>query len=238
MQKIILFILLISSTTVFSQKIDTTFYDNDWKPINDKQLASFYGTKQRINDSIVLIKDYYMTDTLQNKGQYIHGVKRGRWTYYRQDGSIKTDFEFINNGKNKQWFTFDEDQLKPNDEGIYHTVNNSAKFIGEYKSANEYINANFVLPQKAIKNNFTSFDVTFNVVIDEKGKIIKAYELKRVGYWDKNGEFKSEEVKSKLRYNIEEELTKFLLNMPNWEPAIVRNKPVTSVYSIRVEYRK
>lgn len=238
MRKIILLPSLIFSLNVFSQKIDTTFYDNDWKPLKNKDLASFYGTKQKINDSTVLTKDYYINDTLQNKGQYINGVKKGRWTYYRPDGSIKTDFEFINDGKNKNWYTFDEDQLKPNDEGIYHTVNNDAKFMGDSKTPNEYINTNFVLPKKALKNDFTSFEVTYKIIIDEKGKVVKAYEMRTIGYRDKNGEFKTREEESKLKYGVDESLTYFLLNMPNWEPAIVRKQPVKSAHNIYIKYKK
>lgn len=238
MKNIILLILLILSHQAISQKIDTTFYDKDWKPVKTKDLASFYGTKQKINDSTVLIKDYFLTDTLQNKGQYINGVKKGRWTYYRSDGSIKTDFEFINEGKNKNWYTFDEDQLKPNDEGVYHTVNNDAKFKGDSKTPNDYINANFVLPKKAIKNDFTSFEVTYKIIIDENGKVVKAYEMRTVGYRDKNGEFKTREEESKLKYDVDKALTDFLLNMPNWEPAIVRKQPVKSAQNIYIKYKK
>lgn len=238
MRRIALLTLLSLSLNLFSQKIDTTFYGNDWKPVKTKDLASFYGTKQKINDSTVLIKDYFLTDTLQNKGQYINGVKKGRWTYYRTDGSIKTDFEFINDGKNKNWFTFDEDQLKPNDEGIYHTVNNYPKFMGSSKTPNEYINSNFILPKKALKNDFNSFDVTYKIIIDEKGKVVKAYEMRTKGYRDKNGEFKTLEEESTLRYGVDEALTDFLLNMPNWDPAIVRNQPVKSAHNIYIKYKK
>ncbi len=238
MQRIILLTSISLSLNVYSQKIDTTFYDNDWKPVKTKDLATFYGTKQKINDSTVLIKDYFLTDTLQNKGQYINGVKKGRWTYYRPDGTIKTDFEFINDGKNKHWFTFDEDQLKPNDEGIYHTVNNHSKFMGDSKTPNQFINSNFILPERALKKGFTSFEVVYKIVIDEKGKVVEAYEMKSKGYTDKNGEFKSIEVESALKYGVDKALTDFLLNMPNWEPAIVRKQPVKSARNIYIKYTK
>jgi hypothetical protein len=238
MRQLILVTFLEFSVNMFSQKIDTTFYDNDWKPVKTKDLASFYGTKQKINDSTVQIRDYFLTDTLQNKGQYVNGVKKGRWTYYRADGTIKTDFEFINNGKNKNWYTFDEDQLKPNDEGIYHTVNNHAKFQGDSKTPNDYINANFILPKKAIKNGFTSFEVTYKIVIDENGKVVKAHEMRTVGYRDKNGEFKTREEESKLKYDVDKALSAFLLNMPNWEPAIVRKQAVKSAHNLHIKYNK
>lgn len=238
MLKIILLTIFSISFNVYSQKIDTTFYDKDWKPVKTKDIASFYGTKQKINDSTVLIKDYFLTDTLQNKGQYISGVKKGRWTYYRQDGTIKTDFEFINNGKNKSWFTFDEDQLSPNDKGIFHTVNNRAKFMGSGKTPNEYINSNFILPKKALKKNYTSFEVTYKITIDEKGKIIDAYEMRTTGYLDKNEKFKTRKTDAKLKYGVNKALVDFLLNMPNWEPAIVRKQPVKSAKNIYIKYNK
>ena len=233
-----LFILVVTIDNSIAQKIDTTYYNKDWKPVSTKDSADFYGTKQKINDSTVLIKDYFLTDTLQNRGQYINGVKKGRWTYYRPDGTIKTDFEFINDGKNKNWFTFDEDQLKPNNEGIYHTVNNHAEFMGSTKTPNEYINSNFVLPKKALKNDFTSFEVTYKIIIDEKGKVVNAYEMRTKSYLDKNGEFKTREEESKLKYDVDKALSDFLLNMPSWEPAIVRKQPVKSAHNIYIKYKK
>jgi antitoxin component YwqK of YwqJK toxin-antitoxin module len=235
---LVFFILIISLDNFIAQKIETTYYNKDWKPVSTKDSAEFYGTKQKINDSTVLIKDYFLTDTLQNKGQYINGVKKGRWTYYRADGTIKTDFEFINDGKNKNWFTFDEDQLKPNNEGIYHTVNNHSEFMETTKTPNEYINSNFVLPKKALKNGFTSFEVTYKIIIDEKGKVVNAYEMRSKGYRDKNGEYKTIEEESKLKYDVDKALSDFLLNMPNWKPAIVRKQPVKSAHNIYIKFKK
>lgn len=230
--------LLILSLSGYSQKIDTTYYDSNWKPVKSKDQAAFYGTKRKINDSTVLIKDYYITDTIQNTGQYINGVKKGRWTYYRPDGTISTDFEFTNNGKNKHWYVFDEDELKPNEKGIYHTLNNYPKFNGSCKTPNDYINANFQLPKKAEKKGFTSFDVAYKITIDESGKVVDAYEMRMVAYKDSNGDYRTKEIESKLKYDVDKALTEFLLNMPKWEPGTVKGEPVKSAHNIYIKYNK
>lgn len=222
----------------FAQKIDTTFYTSDWKPLPNKTNAVFYGTKQRINDSTVLIRDYYLTDTIQNTGQYINGVKKGRWTYYYPNGKIKSDFEFINNGKNKQWFIFDEESLTPDKEGVYHSLNHRAKFMGQVGTPNDYIRQNFTLPEKARKKEFISFDAVYQITIDSTGQIIKATESTTKAVLNKKGEYDFVETGSTLKYGVAEALTKFLLAMPKWQPATVKDKPVKSAHNIYIKYHQ
>ena len=110
--------------------------------------------------------------------------------------------------------------------------------MGSTKTPNEYINSNFVLPKKALKNDFTSFEVTYKIIIDEKGKVVSAYEMRTKSYRDKNGDYKTLEEESKLKYDVDKELSDFLLNMPNWKPAIVRKQPVKSAHNIYIKFKK
>ena len=238
MKKTLMIFLLINTLKIScAQKIDTLYYNADWN-VTAKDSAAYCGTKQKINDSTILIKDYYIAGSIQNTGQYINDVKKGRWTYYYPNGEIKSDYEYINNGKNKNWFKFDEESLEPNKDGVYHTLNNHATFMGSGKTPNDYINTHFVLPKKAIKKGFTSFNVTFKITIDEQGKVIEAKESTNVAYRKSNGEYGFKDVKSKLKYGVAEKLTEFLLAMPNWEPGTVKGKPVKSAHNIYIKYQK
>jgi TonB family protein len=235
LQSVILTLFIVLGFENVAQSIDTTYYDINWKAVNAKDSASFYGTRLRINDSTVVIRDYYLSDTLQNKGQYINGTKKGRWTYYYPNGKVKSDFEYTQNGTSKHWYVFSEKELTPNEQGIYHTFNHWPKFKDDARALDEYINKTLVLPKDAVKNGFTFFKTKMRLIIDENGKIISAEEEKTIGFWS-NGKFETGEEISNLKYGVESTLIDLFLNMPNWNPAIVRDQPVKSSLSVSVKY--
>ncbi len=235
LKNIILSLLIVSGFKGIAQSVDTTYYDINWKVVNTKDSASFYGTKRRINDSTIVIRDYYLSDTLQNAGQYINGMKKGRWTYYYPNGKVKTDFEFTLNGTSKRWYVFNEEELKPNEEGIYHTFNHWPKFKDDSRDLDEYINKTLVLPKEAVKNDFTFFKTKMRLVIDENGKVVSAREETTIAFWN-NGKFETGQGISQLKYGVENALVDLFLNMPNWNPAVVRDQPVKSSLSVSVRY--
>jgi len=154
------------SNSIFSQIIDTTYYDKNWNETNLKDSICFIGTKQKLNDSVIIIKDYYINGNIQNSGQYTNNERTGRWKYYYPDGKLIKDYEYLKNGR-RRWYHFDEEILKPNDEGIYHTINfeNFAVLEDTTMSLSDYVRNHFNLPKRAIKKNVINFKVHYKLII-------------------------------------------------------------------------
>ena len=118
-------LLLICTFFIFcsncdAQKVKTEYYDKYWKKIDYNIGAEYYRTIQKIKDSsnikLFLVKDFYKNDTLQMEGTYLDidkKIKRGKFTYYFQNGKKKREVTYINNkkeGEFKQYY--DSGQLK------------------------------------------------------------------------------------------------------------------------------
>ena len=82
------------SNSIFSQIIDTTYYDKNWNETNLKDSICFIGTKQKLNDSVIIIKDYYINGNIQNSGQYTNNERTGRGNYLYPDGEEIEDYKY------------------------------------------------------------------------------------------------------------------------------------------------
>lgn len=107
--KFILFILLTYCLPSFSQRVDTLYYDNNWKGVESKQFASFVRYASYAEDSNYKnrFRDYYITGELQAEGEFISidkyddekSVFGFRKSYYK-NGNVESDCAVINgNGK-------------------------------------------------------------------------------------------------------------------------------------------
>ena len=109
MKKIILFVLLAYCLPSFPQRVDTLYYDNNWKGVESKQFASFVRYASYAEDSNYKnrFRDYYITGELQAEGEFIsidkYDDKKSifgfRKSYYK-NGNVESDCAVINgNGK-------------------------------------------------------------------------------------------------------------------------------------------
>ena len=107
--KFILFILLTYCLPSLSQRVDTLYYDNNWKGVASKQFASFVRYVSYAEDSNYKNKfrNYYITGELQAEGEFIsidkyddkNSVFGFLKSYYRS-GNVESDCSVINgNGK-------------------------------------------------------------------------------------------------------------------------------------------
>ena len=107
--KFILFILLIYCLPSFSQRIDTLYYDNNWKGVESKQFASFirYASYAENSNYKNRFRDYYITGELQAEGEFIsidkYDDKNSVFGYqksYYKNGNVESNCAVINgNGK-------------------------------------------------------------------------------------------------------------------------------------------
>jgi len=73
-KKAFVFCLLMAAINLVSaQKVDTIYYDNDWKGIEVKEFASFvrYALYPKDINARKLVRDYYISGELQGEGEFI-----------------------------------------------------------------------------------------------------------------------------------------------------------------------
>lgn len=111
MKKIILGAFILISSFAFSQKnykIDTIYYDNDWKGVPEKVFANYYRIILIPQDTNCkkIFKDYYSTGELQGEGNYIYidksddrkSIFDGECLNYYKSGKL-ANMGYYNNGK-------------------------------------------------------------------------------------------------------------------------------------------
>lgn len=236
---LILLVFLIQNAT-FSQEIDTSFYNANWELVQSQDSASFYRVQEPLNDSVTKIRDFYLsTKTLYCTGEVSDGINSGRWTFYDENGEVFKDYKYINHGRNKHWYKFDENALKPNDHGIYMTTNVTPGYVGGINCFYDFISENFELPKKAKKKNIRSFKVNYQLIINEEGKIIDIWDQKK-GVMILNEDFNSEDVSDKAltrtKKAINRKMKKFLSKNTVWTPATVKDKPVKSTKYVSITF--
>ncbi len=105
------FILLICyfgfSLIAFAQTgnaFETIYYNNNWKECK-KDSASYYRHYYK-KDGKWVVKDYYITNTLQMTGTYIDDsmtIKDGAFVYYYEEGQKSSEGNFVNNKAEGLW---------------------------------------------------------------------------------------------------------------------------------------
>jgi antitoxin component YwqK of YwqJK toxin-antitoxin module len=98
----ICFLLIICRDYSSGQKIDTIYYDKNWKETGNKSYQ-FYRIASESN-GIVKVTDYYKSGKIQMSGTYnsfAFDARKGVFIYYKKDGHInyKVIYEPINNSE-------------------------------------------------------------------------------------------------------------------------------------------
>lgn len=236
----LLFFLSIQNL-VFSQDLDTTFYNAKWEELNYKSdSAIYFRISEKINDSITRFSDFLIyTNALYCKGEFTHNIKSGRWTFFYPNGEIRKDYKFINNGNSKHWYKFDEDSLKPDVNGIYFTTNVTPRFIDGMSTFNDFIVKNFELPKKVKQIGIRSFKVSYQLIINEKGRIVEIWDQEN-GINILNEDFQSSAISDKsllkIKKTLNRKLRKFLLKKSKWSPATLKEVPVKSAKYVSIKY--
>lgn len=240
MKLFLILLILIIQNSIFSQQIDTIFYNTKWNIVQSQDSATFYRIKKTLNDSLSIINDYYnLTETLYCQGEITYGINSGRWTFYDEKGEVIKDYKYTNNGKSKHWYKFDENSLKPNENGFYMTTNVTPNYVGGMGCFYEFVLKNFVIPKKALKHNIQSFKVSYQLNINEEGKITKIWDQKK-GITILNEDFNSRDLSEKtvlkLKKKINRKMKKLLSKKTVWIPATVKDNPVKSAKYISITY--
>lgn len=152
---LLLSIFLLYALGAYSQKIDTLYYDSDWKGVESKQFASFirYLLYAENNNYKNRFRDYYITGELQSEGEFIYIDKYddsksifGQSKSYYKKGNIETEnnvengngqiISYYENGNIKQSLELKDSLLNGFaityfENGLIHTICNCVN--GEYE---------------------------------------------------------------------------------------------------------
>ena len=119
---VLLFIgILIAIPTIGQSKIDTLYYDKDWKGVENKAFATYYRIIPTSSDSNYRkqYRDYYITGELQSEGGYItidkyddsKSIFDGEFTNYYKSGKIEQKGNRINGKQEGEYTVYKEDGL-------------------------------------------------------------------------------------------------------------------------------
>lgn len=107
--KLVLFTMLVCNLNIFAQKVDTLYYDNNWKGVETKQFASFirYVSYAQDGNYRNKFRTYFNTGELNSEGDFISIDKYddsksefGAWKSYYKNGKLQTDWDVVD-GKGK-----------------------------------------------------------------------------------------------------------------------------------------
>ncbi|MCB0402675.1 MAG: hypothetical protein KDD41_11365, partial [Flavobacteriales bacterium] len=101
---------------LFSQDTISRYYDKDWNKITNKNAAVYYGKSFKNNDLGWTTRDYYISGKLQMEGTFKskkNKTKHGHFTYYYENGQLKSEGDFVNNKHEGEWhYYYEHGQLK------------------------------------------------------------------------------------------------------------------------------
>ena len=101
--------MLVCNLNIFAQKVDTLYYDNNWKGVETKQFASFirYVSYAQDGNYRNKFRTYFNTGELNSEGDFISIDKYddsksefGAWKSYYKNGKLQTDWDVVD-GKGK-----------------------------------------------------------------------------------------------------------------------------------------
>ncbi len=113
--KAIIVYLLLSMPIILvaQQKLDTIFYNQNWKVTKVKDSITFYRLITKINGKFN-VKDYYLSKTLQMTGTYSSiekDFRDGYFKYYDEFGKIYSEGSFKKNCKSGIWKVYKKNKL-------------------------------------------------------------------------------------------------------------------------------
>jgi antitoxin component YwqK of YwqJK toxin-antitoxin module len=154
-----LLILSVMYNLAYSQDTIVTYYNQDWKKIDNKDYASFFRKSFKDSASTWAAQNYYISGKIQMKGtfrtkydnreiglfvyyyengqvsakgEFIKGLKTGKWLYWYENGQLKSEGEFVEGKANGLWQYWHENGEKKS-EGNYMKDKQSGKWMFWYE---------------------------------------------------------------------------------------------------------
>jgi len=209
-------LLTLFTVLAYGQKIDTVYYDADWK-VTAKNNSSYYRIAKTIESGkLYEVEDFYNSGKIQMKGSYsslVPEIKNGVFTWYHDNGNPKSEVVYENNisKSTKYW----KEDGTPQTEAEA-TLEKQPSYPGGITKLYKYIGKNFVYPPSLAKAR-------------PKGTIILTFVV------DKEGGISDVEVTQSVHPLMDAEAVRVIKDMPKWEPGIQYGKPVRVKYTIPIK---
>ena len=141
-----LFSLFIVSAKLLAQDTLTTYYDEEWKKVKDKEKADHYKISYTNKDGLHMFNAYYMSGELKATGYYKSKKRKkfnGEFIGYAKTG-FKNSYGYFDNGKKTGKWTYwhGTDSLKSVSH-YDHKGKRTGKHIRWYKNGNIDIKGTF-----------------------------------------------------------------------------------------------
>jgi len=199
-----------------AQKLDTTYFDLEWKPVA-KATGSYYRITKTVEENkLYAITDYYNSGEIQMTGTLAAlnpEIKHGIFTWYK-DGEKTQEFTF-DLGKIKYKKFFGKVGMVPNLASTIDERNHPPEYPGGMKKLYAYIGKHFNYPNELI-NIRPKGRIVINFVIDKAGSITEAF------------------VQESVHPLLDAEAIKVIEHMPKWKPGQQDGEVVRVMYSIPI----
>ncbi|MBC7568085.1 MAG: energy transducer TonB [Pedobacter sp.] len=207
---IFLVTLLTFSLQSYSQKLDTLFYDVNWKETS-KANSSFYRILTKIEEGKFSVTDYFKTGEVQMTGtlkSIAPNVNDGEFIWFYKNGMTQTITSY-ESGKvitSKSW---DE---KGKDIVLNGIIDIQPEYRGGMQNFYQYIASHFIYPKGLNPRPKGTINLSF--VIDNDGSINDVY------------------VVNSVHPILDAEAVRVLKTMPKWKPGMQKGKAVRVKYNI------
>lgn len=159
--------------------------------------------------------NWYDNGAVMSAGLYTKNyLKHGKWIYYHKNG-IKSCAEKYDNGKLIYRKNFTEDDIEMEDTT---EIIKRATFPGGEKALSKYLYINLYFPNNYKVENASKLTLYLSITINDEGKVIDIYPIISVGP------------------NVDKIMIRAIKSFPIWKPAIYKNHPIQSVYTLPIAF--
>lgn len=216
-----------------SRQQDTLWFDNQWKPVVDKEKAYYFRTINELKRDSIVVKDYYRSGRLQMDGTYSSypNYKNGTFRWYFEDGKLRQEARIKGDTTFKYREYDHEGNIKKQQEllQVERTENGKKSFIyvyadrfPEYPGGSEamlqFIRDNIRYPEALRKKN-TLEKVVVRFIVERTGKVTEA------------------SIVESTNRKLDSEALRIVNKMPNWSPALVDGVTLRCQMSLPISFR-
>jgi len=149
---------------------------------------------------------------VDHEGNYLNNKKDGKWKYYFESGNISAEVIYNNGNIIKENYFMPNGQPQ-NDEKM---TSHPPSFKGGNDAMIKYLTTNVKRPENLQQE--VHGKVVINFTISKEGHVINAY------------------VSASLNKDLDKEALRVVAAMPDWDPGIQFNRPVSVSYLIPISF--
>jgi protein TonB len=253
---------LISTSLLAQQKMDTIFYNQNWKVTKVKDSVAFYRLTTNINGKYN-VKDYYLNKTLQMTGTYASiekEIRDGYFKYYDEYGKISSEGLFKKNWRNGIWKEYKKNKLWTETNYVNDTMHGNFVVYypnGTLKRNEIYRKGVFINGLCYAQNGNDTIYFPFEILPEFRGgeeEMMKSFsyhmeypkaamdskiEGKVIVRFcvDYDGSIKDSTIISNTPEILNQSVLKCLKKIPKWNPGKIDGEPIRVYFTLPFEFK-